>query len=133
MNTTGAAETQAALFSTLSSESRVRIMQLLSNDTLCVGALSRATGISAGAVSQHLRILHSAGLVEPERRGYYIHYRLAPGAAARLRGALAEVLSPDGARACAPRARCVRGGKMQPKVTRRMSGAIGTKPYKRSR
>ena len=128
-----AAEAQAALFSTLSSESRVRIMQLLSNDTLCVGALSRATGISAGAVSQHLRLLHSAGLVEAERRGYYIHYRLAPGAAARLRGALAEVLSPDGARACAPRARCARGAKAQPKVTRRMSRAVGTKPHKRSR
>ena len=128
-----AAEAQAAIFSTLSSESRVRIMQLLSNGTLCVGALSRATGISAGAVSQHLRILHSAGLVEPERRGYYIHYRLAPSAAAMLRGALAEVLSPNGARACAPRARCVRGGKMQPEVTRRMPGAIGKKPYRRSR
>jgi DNA-binding transcriptional ArsR family regulator len=102
-----AAEVQAALFSTLSSVSRVRIMQLLSNDTLCVGALSRSTGISAGAVSQHLRILHSAGLVEPERRGYYIHYRRAPGAAARLKTALAVVLSPEkGTTPCVPRDRC---------------------------
>ena len=109
MKPTKAAEAQAALFSTLSSESRVHIMQLLSNDTLCVGALSRSTGISAGAVSQHLRILHSAGLVEPERRGYYIHYRLAPGAAGLLRATLAAVLNPKkGTTSCVPRSRCAR-------------------------
>jgi len=105
-----AAETQAALFSALSVESRVRIMQLLSQDTLCVGALSRATGITAGAVSQHLRILKSAGLVKAERRGYFIHYRLAPGATGRLRAALTAVLnSKKGTRACAAKAKCARG------------------------
>ena len=55
MKTTKAAETQAALFAALSTESRVRIVQLLSKNTLCVGALSEFTGISAGAVSQHLQ------------------------------------------------------------------------------
>ena len=110
MKTTEAAETQAALFSALSTESRVRIVQLLSKDTLCVGALSRFTGISAGAVSQHLRILRSAGLVRSERRGYFIHYRLAPGAAGKLRAALTAVVNPKrGPRVCAPKARCVRG------------------------
>ena len=105
-----AAETQAALFAALSTESRVRIVQLLSKNTLCVGALSRSTGISAGAVSQHLRILRSAGLVRSERRGYFIHYRLAPGAAGKLRAALTAVVNPKrGARACAAKARCVRG------------------------
>jgi len=107
-----AAETQAALFSALSVESRVRIMQLLSQDTLCVGALSRATGITAGAVSQHLRILKSAGLVTAERRGYFIHYRLAPGANRRLRAALSAVLVPEkGRQACAVKTKCVRRRK----------------------
>lgn len=111
MKTTKAAETQAALFAALSTESRVRIVQLLSKNTLCVGALSRSTGISAGAVSQHLRILRSAGLVQSERRGYFIHYRLAPGAAGKLRAALTAVVNPKrGPRVCAPKARCVRGG-----------------------
>ena len=110
MKTTEAAETQAALFNALSTESRVRIVQLLSKDTLCVGALSRSTGISAGAVSQHLRILRSAGLVRSERRGYFIHYRLAPGAAGKLRAALTAVMNPKKeARACAAKAKCIRG------------------------
>lgn len=106
MKPSQAAETQAALFSALSTESRVRIMQLLSRDTLCVGALSRRTGISAGAVSQHLRVLRSVGLVQAERRGYFIHYRLTPGAAGRLKAALAAVLNPKkGTRPCVLRSR----------------------------
>ena len=111
MQSSKTAEIQAELFRALSSESRVRIVQLLSRDTLCVGALSRRTGISAGAVSQHLRVLRSAGLVRSERRGYFIHYRLTPGAAGTLRAALTAVVNPkQGARPCVAKARCVRGG-----------------------
>ena len=73
----------ARLFRALAVEKRVEIIRLLSERTLCVGALSRLLGISAGAVSQHLRILRDAGLVEADRRGYYVHYALAPGAAER--------------------------------------------------
>ncbi|MGB2796851.1 MAG: metalloregulator ArsR/SmtB family transcription factor [Phycisphaerae bacterium] len=73
------------IFRALSVEKRVEIVRLLVERTLCVGALSRLLGISAGAVSQHLRILKDAGLVESDRRGYFIHYSLAPAAAARCR------------------------------------------------
>lgn len=84
----------AELFAALSTESRVRIVQLLAGEVFCVGALSRLTGISAGAVSQHLRVLKSAGLVTAERRGYFVHYRLAPGAGRLLRTALEAVVKP---------------------------------------
>jgi DNA-binding transcriptional ArsR family regulator len=100
------ARKQAAVFAALAVESRVRIVQLLAKDTFCVGALSRLTGISAGAVSQHLRVLKSAGLVEPERRGYFVHYRLAPGAAPMLGKAVSDILKPKkGARSCVARKR----------------------------
>ena len=106
MKTTQTAETQAELFAALSTESRVRIVQLLASDVFCVGALSRLTGISAGAVSQHLRVLKSAGLVEPQRRGYFIHYRLAPGAGRLLGAALKSVIEPKkGTRPCVTRSR----------------------------
>jgi len=81
-------EELARAFRALAAESRVRIVQLLAQRTLCVGALSNLVGISAGAVSQHLRILKDAGLVEADRRGYFIHYRVAPSAAELARGAL---------------------------------------------
>lgn len=70
------AEKLARIFGTLSSPARVRIVQLLSGDVLCVGALSRRLGVTPAAVSQHLRILRDAGLVVSEKRGYYVHYRL---------------------------------------------------------
>jgi ArsR family transcriptional regulator len=73
------------VFRALSVEKRVEIVRLLAERTLCVGALSNLLNISAGAVSQHLRILRDAGIVEPDRRGYFVHYRLAPGAKKRCR------------------------------------------------
>jgi DNA-binding transcriptional ArsR family regulator len=66
------------VFRALAVEKRQEIIQLLAERAFCVGALSTRLGISAGAVSQHLRILKDAGLVEPDRRGYYIHYSLTP-------------------------------------------------------
>jgi DNA-binding transcriptional ArsR family regulator len=41
-----------------------------------VGALSARIDITQGAISQHLRILRDAGLVVPEKRGYFVHYRV---------------------------------------------------------
>jgi ArsR family transcriptional regulator len=91
----------ATLFAALGAVSRLHILQLLSKNSLCVGALSRLTGLSAGAVSQHLRVLRSAGLVVGERRGYFIHYHLAPNARRRLTSALAQLLKrPGGGKKC---------------------------------
>lgn len=73
------------MFRALSVEKRVEIVRLLAERTLCVGALSNLLDISAGAVSQHLRILRDAGIVESDRRGYFIHYSLAPGSKKRCR------------------------------------------------
>ncbi len=66
----------ARICKVLSVDTRVRIIQLLKKQPLCVCALSARLGITAGAVSQHLRILRDAGLVTDEKRGYYTHYRL---------------------------------------------------------
>ncbi len=66
----------ARIFKILSVDTRIRIIQLLKDRALCVGALSAQIGITQGAVSQHLRVLRDADLVVAERRGYYIHYRL---------------------------------------------------------
>lgn len=60
----------------LSVDTRVRILQLLKDRALCVGALSARMDITQGAVSQHLRILRDAGLVVAEKRGYFVHYRV---------------------------------------------------------
>ena len=70
------AQKLARVFKALSAETRVRMLQLLKDHALCVGALSARLDVTQGAVSQHLRILRDADLVVPEKRGYYVHYRL---------------------------------------------------------
>ena len=67
-----------AVFSALSDPTRLRLLKLLCHqrdpDALCVNALAGFLGVTQSAVSQHLRILKSIGLVKGERRGYHIHY-----------------------------------------------------------
>ena len=70
------ADKLARIFKALSVDTRVRIVQLLKGRALCVGALSARLDVTQGAVSQHLRVLRDADLVVPEKRGYYVHYRL---------------------------------------------------------
>mgnify|MGYP000153288210 CR=1 FL=1 len=74
---------------------RISIVKLLKQRSLCVGALARLLGLTPGAVSQHLRLLRDAGLVEPERRGYFIHYRLNPEVLAQWQAALQSLLASE--------------------------------------
>jgi DNA-binding transcriptional ArsR family regulator len=60
----------------LSVETRVRILELVKERSLCVGAIAARLDVTQGAVSQHLRILRDAGLVVAEKRGYFVHYEL---------------------------------------------------------
>jgi ArsR family transcriptional regulator len=55
---------------------RIELLRLLAERSWCVRALARRSGLSEPAVSQHLRVLREAGLVEGIKRGYYTHYRL---------------------------------------------------------
>jgi len=104
------------VFRALSVEKRVEIVRLLAERTLCVGALSNLLDISAGAVSQHLRILRDAGIVEPDRRGYFIHYSLVPGASERCRGIMeslfgTEIGTKKGDQKCVPESRSAKNRK----------------------
>jgi len=91
----------AKILKVLSVEARIRIVQMLKRQALCVGALSARLDITQGAVSQHLRILKDAGLVTAEKRGYYVHYRLNEDVLANWKNAIdalvgAESRSPRG-------------------------------------
>ena len=69
---------QAALFGVLADPTRLKLLRLLAQqrepNALCVNALAYQLGVTQSAVSQHLRVLKSTGLVKGERRGYRIHY-----------------------------------------------------------
>ena len=64
------------VFAVLSVETRLKILKVLKDGPLCVNAITCKTGVSQPAVSQHLRVLKSAGFVKAARRGAWTHYRL---------------------------------------------------------
>ena len=81
---------------------RVRILALLRSRALCVNALATRLNVTQGAVSQHLRILREAGIVLPEKRGYYVHYQLNEKRLAAWREEFDKLLGPKRA-ACTKR------------------------------
>jgi DNA-binding transcriptional ArsR family regulator len=87
---------QAEKFKVLGVESRIRIIELLKEKgALCVNEISDVLGITASAVSQHLKVLKYAGLVRNERRGYWIHYEVDPVALEQCNQMLSEVCMCD--------------------------------------
>jgi len=107
------AQELARIFKVLSVDTRVRILQMLKDHPLCVGALSAGLDITQGAVSQHLRVLRDADLVVAEKRGYYVHYRLNEQTFDKWRKAVETFLTYEPAETCfcVPRIRKGKGGK----------------------
>ena len=105
-------ETQALVFSALADPTRLKLLNLLSSHSpgaLCVNALAGLLGVTQPAVSQHLRILKTAGLVHGERRGYHIHYAVNSNALERCQELVASVLSAPGTEQVCSKADCKTG------------------------
>ncbi|MBN2545029.1 MAG: helix-turn-helix transcriptional regulator [Spirochaetes bacterium] len=67
----------AFFFKTLGDPTRIKILNLLKlYGNLCVGIMAQKLGITQPAVSQHLRILKNAGIVEASRIGFHVHYKI---------------------------------------------------------
>src|SRR6478752_3303468 len=67
---------QAQVLRTLSSPRRLEILHRIAAGPCEVGRLAAAMGISQPNVSQHLAVLKAAGLVEADREGREVRYRL---------------------------------------------------------
>jgi ArsR family transcriptional regulator len=67
---------QAEVLKTLASPRRIEILHALAAGPMEVGRLASSLGASQPNVSQHLAVLRGAGLVEAERRGREVRYRL---------------------------------------------------------
>lgn len=67
----------AALLKALVAPIRLALVDLLSDGPRCVHELVAALDASQPLVSQHLKVLRSAGLVATHRRGREVVYRLA--------------------------------------------------------
>lgn len=66
------------VFEALSSTVRRKILAYLAHADLTAGEIAGRFEMSKSAVSQHLSVLENAGLVESEKKGQFVHYRLVP-------------------------------------------------------
>jgi ArsR family transcriptional regulator len=83
----------AALLRVLADPGRLRILSLIQAQPsceACVCHLTDALGLSQPTVSHHLRVLYEAHLVDRERRGNWVYYRIVAGALDDLRAALGK-------------------------------------------
>lgn len=61
----------------VSSPKRLELLDLLCQGEKTVETLTRETGLNLANTSQHLQVLRAARLVETEKEGLYVKYRLA--------------------------------------------------------
>src|SRR5437016_7236276 len=74
-----------AILAAFSDPTRQAVLNLLRRRALTVGELAERLPVSRPAVSQHLQVLKSAGLVEEDRQGTQHFFRLNPARLAELR------------------------------------------------
>lgn len=89
------AATAARLLRALANERRLMIMCQLSGGERSVGELLPLIGISQSALSQHLAVLRSDGLVATRREGLSICYSISNHAAAQVMMTLAAIFCSD--------------------------------------
>lgn len=95
-------EVKANLFKGLAHPFRIRILELLSSSPeVSVAVLQAETALEASHLSQHLAVLRRHRLVQSERRGSRVFYRLADPRVADLlavaRSLLLSVLEAESA------------------------------------
>ncbi|MFF7206126.1 ArsR/SmtB family transcription factor [Streptomyces sp. NPDC008141] len=70
---------------------RLQIVTLLAQETLCTTHLVEETGARQTNLSNHLKVLREAGVVETEPCGRFTYYRLRPDVIDALAGQFANL------------------------------------------
>lgn len=75
------AESAASMLKSLANAHRLMVLCVLCEGELSVGALNARIALSQSALSQHLAVLRSEGLVDTRREAQTIFYSVRPGPA----------------------------------------------------
>ncbi|MFJ3875858.1 ArsR/SmtB family transcription factor [Streptomyces sp. NPDC090077] len=70
---------------------RLKIVTLLARETLCTTHLVEETGAKQTNLSNHMKVLREAGVVDTEPCGRFIYYRLRPEVIEALAGQFADL------------------------------------------
>ena len=85
------AEELAKTLKALADPVRLRLLSFLAAQPAgeaCVCHVIEPTGLSQPTVSHHLKLLHTAGLLERDKRGAWVYYRVVPERLEAVRAAL---------------------------------------------
>ncbi len=86
----------AELFHALGDMERLKLMELLFDGAHCVSELAEETGQSMSMISQRLKILYHAKLVQKQRSGKHIYYSLSDEHIVHLlKNAFANIKEPN--------------------------------------
>lgn len=85
------AEELATLLKALADPARLRVLSFIAaqpDGEACVCHVIEPVGLSQPTVSHHLKLLHQAGILEREKRGAWVYYRVVPERLESIRAAL---------------------------------------------
>jgi ArsR family transcriptional regulator, arsenate/arsenite/antimonite-responsive transcriptional repressor len=81
------AEQVAPLLKALADPVRLRLVSLIASSPTgeaCVCDLNDAFDLTQATISHHLKVLHSAGLLDRDKRGVWVYYAVRPQALAAV-------------------------------------------------
>ena len=107
-------------FRALADRTRLRLLNLMSGQEVCVCYFVEILGLPQSTISRHLAYMRRAGLVQSRREGQWMHYRLAELKQASVQAILREVLKsfPADKEMARDRARLVRASCAPQKFVR---------------
>ena len=88
------ADALSAALKVLADPARLRLVSLIAAQPeaeACVCNLTEPLGLSQPTVSHHLRVLHEAGVLDRERRGQWVYFKLRPEPLDLVSAALSSV------------------------------------------
>lgn len=86
----------ADLFAALADPTRLRLLNLMAGNEVCVCHFVEILGQSQPKISRHLAYLRRTGLVAARREGKWMHYRICASGDAEATSILAAVLAALG-------------------------------------
>lgn len=85
-------EARAKILKAMAHASRLYVLEMLAERERCVCELTDAIGADTSTVSKHLSILKEAGLVDTDKRGTQVYYRIAMPCVLNFFGCVENVL-----------------------------------------
>lgn len=87
-------------FQTLGDSNRLKIINFIGERDCSVSEIVESVGLSQPLVSHHLKTLRESGILETERKGPFIYYKLKDKRILSALGILLEIAGEQGEKEC---------------------------------